>query len=184
MASNEALDLFCDEAAATRACAHGDCASAGEYPAPKSPEKLRDYQWFCLDHVREFNKRWNYCKDMTPEEIEKVVRFDTIWNRETRPMRDWAARKSRLFEAAWRARTGAEETRKPEKPKMLGELGEALALFELTLPFELPDLRRKYRALVKKYHPDANGGDKKAEDKLKDITQGYAFLVKHLTAEA
>src|SRR6185369_12917072 len=175
-ASSEALDLFSDEAVATRPCAHASCKAAGEYPAPKSTEKLRDYQWFCLDHVREFNARWNYCKDRTPEEIEKIVRFDTIWNRETRPMRDWGNKHSRLLKAAKRFYEGFEQPKKEAKPKLGGEIGEALELFELALPFELTALRRKYRELVKKFHPDANGGDKESEAKLKDITHGYAVL--------
>ncbi|MEB3701565.1 DnaJ domain-containing protein [Candidatus Bealeia paramacronuclearis] len=54
----------------TRLCDHGGCEQEGEYRAPKSPHNLREYYWFCLEHIRDYNKSWDYYKDMPPEEID------------------------------------------------------------------------------------------------------------------
>jgi len=48
--------------------------------------------------------------------------------------------------------------------------------FELEPPFTLVRLKARYKVLVKLHHPDAHGGDKAAEEKLKIINQAYATL--------
>ena len=58
---------------------------AAEYPAPKSRDRLDEYHWFCLEHVREYNKSWNFCDGMN-EEIESEIREDTVWRRPTWPL--------------------------------------------------------------------------------------------------
>ena len=64
-------------------CNYPDCELEGGYRAPKSYDNLNDYQWFCLDHIKEFNKKWDYHKQMGADEIETDIRFDTIWRRPT-----------------------------------------------------------------------------------------------------
>ena len=66
-----------------RRCDHPDCAGAGEYRAPKGRERLQEYFWFCLDHVRQYNLSWNYFEGMNEREIEYIRRRDTIWERPT-----------------------------------------------------------------------------------------------------
>jgi molecular chaperone DnaJ len=38
------------------------------------------------------------------------------------------------------------------------------------------ELKKAYRALAKKYHPDANSGNKSAEEKFKEISEAYDVL--------
>ena len=64
-------------------CNYPDCNLKGEYRAPKGYNSLNDYQWFCLEHIKKFNKKWNYHKQMGADEIETDIRFDTIWRRPT-----------------------------------------------------------------------------------------------------
>ena len=71
---------------ATRSCDHPKCSRAGEFRAPKSRQSLNDYFWFCLDHVRDYNRAWDYCAGMTPEEIERMVRADVTWQRASWPL--------------------------------------------------------------------------------------------------
>src|SRR3546814_20080544 len=69
-----------------RRCDHPGCPGTGEFRAPKSRDRLTDYFWFCLDHVREYNKSWNYYSGLSDNEVERMIRYDTVWQRPTWPM--------------------------------------------------------------------------------------------------
>ena len=71
-----------------RRCQHPGCDAAGVYRAPRSPQHLDEYRWFCLDHVREFNKSWNYFEDWSEEDIEAQIRNDGVWDRPTWSWKD------------------------------------------------------------------------------------------------
>jgi hypothetical protein len=164
-----------------RHCDSPGCAGEGLYRAPKSSRQLRDYHWFCLDHVREYNKSWNFCAGLTDSEIEAMVRRDTIWERPTRPMAAWAAHEARLRAAAAAFAAGAahmhgegwatRKRREAETPE-----AAALRLFGLTPPVNYAAIRARYIELVKRHHPDTNGGDKAAEERLKTINQALQTL--------
>ncbi len=165
-----------------RACDSPGCAGEGLYRAPKSSRQLRDYHWFCLDHVRQYNKSWNFCSGMSEAEIEAMVRRDTTWERDTRPMTHWFEHEERLhaaaaaFAAGEAQKSSAEwakrkKEREPETPE-----AAALRLFGLTTPVDYAAIRARYIELVKLNHPDANGGDKAAEERLKTINQALHTL--------
>ena len=64
-----------------RRCDHHLCEEEGKFPAPQSRHKIREYYWFCLDHVRDYNRKWDYYAGMKPEEIELELISDVTWNR-------------------------------------------------------------------------------------------------------
>ena len=66
-----------------RKCYKKGCLKPGTYKAPKSKNEIKNYVWFCEDHIKSYNKEWNYCKDMTQNEIEKHIQLDTIGWRPT-----------------------------------------------------------------------------------------------------
>ena len=66
-----------------RKCYKKGCVNPGIYKAPKSINELKNYIWFCEDHIKSYNKEWNYCKYMTQEEIEKHIQLDNIGWRQT-----------------------------------------------------------------------------------------------------
>ena len=66
-------------------CEFPGCQEAGLYRAPKSPDQLDDFFWFCKDHVREYNLKWNFFNGTTDEEFQKIVDQDRVWGRETKP---------------------------------------------------------------------------------------------------
>jgi len=173
---------YAENATDMRACEHSGCLAVGEFRAPKSPQQLREYRWFCLEHVRAYNARWNYCAGLSPEQIEEVIRFDTIWNRETKPLGGWRAHQQRIYEAAAHFRDHGADEKPVQRPGLSGEMSAALALFNLSVPYTMVGLRYHYKKLVKRYHPDANGGDKEAEAHLKDVTAAYAVLKRFLEA--
>ena len=63
------------------------CQEKGEYRAPKSRLRLNDYYYFCIDHIKEYNKSWDFYKGMTVDQIEKSMRSDTIWDRPSWPLK-------------------------------------------------------------------------------------------------
>src|ERR1700710_2796242 len=75
-----------DPAAPGRLCDFPTCACAGEYRAPKSRTSLNEYWWYCLEHVRAYNAKWDFYKGMTAGQIEAETRMDTGWQRPTWPL--------------------------------------------------------------------------------------------------
>lgn len=160
-----------------RRCDHPGCREGGEFRAPKSRAQLREYYWFCLDHVREYNKRWNYYEGLSDLEIERMIRFDTVWNRQTWPLGGWRAHEERLRAALEQEfGVGAGASQAPRRPQPATEEDRALAELDLTAPVEFATIKARYKALVKQHHPDANGGSKDSEEKLKSINRAFGVL--------
>lgn len=176
-------------------CQHPACKEPGVYRAPKSRAKLNEYYWFCLDHVREYNKAWDYYAGMSQTDIEKQVRFDVVGQRPTWPLGKWGAHgpggrtaspRSAFIpdDVAEALNGGAEKAREQREREYrrrnarLSKEEEALVVLELTAPVTMEEIRTRYRSLVKKLHPDINGGDKSAEDRLKIVNQAYSVLKK------
>jgi hypothetical protein len=183
-----------------RRCDMPSCACAGEYRAPKARNRLNEYFWFCLDHVRAYNAQWDYYAGMSTVEIEAHLRADTLWHRPTWPLggrqakgpqdqgrqyhfRDPFGLFDDVFEEGPAARASAEAgaqsnpRHRPPPPQ-----AKALALFDLSPPVSLTEVKARYKALVKQHHPDANGGDKAAEERLKLIIEAYVILRTWLVA--
>lgn len=167
-------------------CDHPDCADAGIHRAPRSRETLASYYWFCLDHVREYNKAWNFYANMTDAEVEAERRKDTFWHRPT-----WPLGRNVGSEEALRDPFGLfEENNSPDGGTDRAQAAfrenapelAALATMDLKPPVTIDILKARYKVLVKQHHPDANGGDKQAEERLKEINQAYATLIRSFDA--
>jgi hypothetical protein len=176
-----------DADTALRACDHPGCLEQGSHRAPKSRDRLRDYYWFCLEHVRAYNKAWDYFQGMDPAGIETVIRQDTVWERPTWPLGNWGlgqagnGHRIPLDEAIARAlglagERSRRESRDPQWQLLSGPERAALAELDLATPVTLHEVKLRYKYLVKKLHPDANGNDPKAEDRLKRINAAYGRL--------
>jgi hypothetical protein len=162
------------------------CGAAGEYRAPKSRQSLRDYWWFCLEHVRAYNSAWDFYKGMTPGEIEAQLRGDSVGHRPTWPLGRLGT--SRLDEAALRDPLGVlaalrAKDGKPATPQAPTELREPLNVLGLEWPLTMDVLKTRYKTLAKRHHPDANNGDRDAEERLKVINLAYATLRSRLAAD-
>jgi xanthine/CO dehydrogenase XdhC/CoxF family maturation factor len=170
-----------------RLCDHPGCECGGEYRAPRSRLELDSYYWFCLDHVRAYNSAWNYYAGMNETEIEDEIRRDTTWQRPTWKlgMRHGPAYEARVRDPfrVYEDNTGKggrqQRTRSPgadASARVASAREQALAVFDLDPPFTQSSLKARYKVLVKMHHPDAHGGDKAAEEKLKIINQAYTTL--------
>lgn len=181
-AKTQRLDGLRQADAPLRACEHPDCAAPGLYPAPRTRERLRDYLWFCLDHVREYNKSWNYYAGMTADEIEIDRRRDITWRRPTWRMlaQGWRPIKTRAVNESFEEALGDGPSdsggQNETFPTVSVEEAQAFAILDLHPPLTLATLKGRYRDLVKRHHPDANGGDKDAEERFKKIGDAYAKL--------
>ncbi|MGE5547128.1 MAG: J domain-containing protein [Solirubrobacterales bacterium] len=167
---------------AVRPCDHPGCTQGGEFRAPRSRDHLNEYYWFCLDHVRAYNASWDYYKGMSSDEIEAEIRNSTTWQRPTWPLGSKTS--SRKFSFAMNDPFGffeddAEEAARARPPS---PEEQAMKVLELEGPLTLATLKARYKKLVKRHHPDANGGDKAAEEKFKEINHAYTVLLNSLNA--
>lgn len=155
---------------------------------------LREYRWFCLEHVRDYNRRWNYFEGMSEEEVEADLRRDTVWQRPTWPIGEGDATESRgpkpgsgpfgfdpqSFDDAFGFFSESDEKPKGDQVTANAETRVALSTFGLDLPIDKNTLKTRYKELVKRYHPDTNGGTKTAEEKFKEIHMAYETLRRFL----
>ncbi len=159
-----------------RPCQHSGCTEEGLHRAPMSRDRLTDYYWFCLEHVRDYNLAWDYFVGMSEAEIEAQRRVDTVWERPS-----WRLG-SDLGEAEKKAREELDKQfggsrrsgRNSAKPRTEDE--KALAVLNLRRPISFPEIKARYKELVKRLHPDANGGDKSAEEQMKLVNHAYSTL--------
>jgi hypothetical protein len=170
-----------------RPCEHPGCEAGGDFRAPKSRLELERYYWFCLEHVRAYNVAWNYYAGMSQSEIEAEIRRDTVWQRPSWKLGERhgpGPRMSDPFGFYPDNEYGSDRRANAHRGRHAGDAQaravsareQALAVFDLEPPFTAVRLKARYKVLVKEHHPDAHGGDKEAEEKLKIINQAYATL--------
>ncbi|NKB49720.1 MAG: DnaJ domain-containing protein [Alphaproteobacteria bacterium] len=166
-----------DNDPAPRRCDSPDCELPGEHRAPKSRNHLRDYYWFCLEHVRAYNSAWNYYAGMSEEEVEGERRADTYWHRPTRPFSGEQTFGETLNDG-FGLFDDEEETQQKRHERFSATAPElaALAILNLSPPVTRQEIKSRYKELVKRHHPDANGGSKDAEERLKAINRAYETL--------
>jgi hypothetical protein len=188
MARRASFQPQTDPKAPPRDCASPGCDRPGEFRAPKD-RSLRDYHWFCLEHVRAYNSRWDFYKGMGEADIETSIRADTGWQRPTWPLgRLGGARidPSLTADPLGILRDAAlhERRRQPPQDEAPPELRAALGVLNLAWPLDTEALKTRYKELAKRYHPDVNGGNRGTEEKLKDINRAYSLLRQRLGREA
>jgi hypothetical protein len=170
---------------ATGRCAVPGCKGRGEYRAPVQPANFDGpgaYRLLCLDHVREHNNKYNYFAGMSAEEISDAQSPLAGWERPSRrfahngadPMPAWADFPDPLEAIAAsfrRADRGPPQRFTKEERRALGVLG-------LGDDAELHSVRRNYSKLVRRYHPDRNGGDRSHEAMLGKVIDAWQLLKK------
>jgi hypothetical protein len=192
---SETRDRFtCSAARETTAtpCAWDGCAASGEYRAPKD-RRLADYVMFCLEHVRAYNARWDFHAGASVADLEAEIRSAATWERPTWKMGTLGAgvrsgrpgARARMSDPfGFAAGTDFEDRKKTREgdaqaratPGGATARNRALKILDLSAPITLQALKERYKALVKKHHPDANGGSAEAEDRMKVINEAYQTL--------
>jgi DnaJ domain len=155
------------------------CKHPGEFKAPsKAPG---EYKWFCSEHIKIYNHEWDFFSGMAQDKIEEFIYSDITWHKPTSKL----GSKDNFFNKVWRnileehdISTFSADFFKQFENKTIYSSKEIEALKKLDLKTNVKwsEIREQFKKLVKKYHPDTNSGDKKFENKLKEITIAYTFL--------
>lgn len=164
----------------TRVCEHPGCEESGKYRAPKSPDHLDEFLWFCKDHVREYNLKWNFFNGATEDEIEEQVQSDRVGGRPTKPFRKSAEQRAweRLGVDDPHQVLGENATRNPGRSitgtrKLPPTERRAIEILEAKDHWTKAEIRKQYKALIKILHPDLNGGDRSDEEKLQEVVWAW-----------
>jgi len=185
-------------AGSARLCQWPACGNAGEFRAPGARgsgfDGPGDYRWFCLEHVRAFNAGYDYFAGMSPEEIWAAQSPIHGWESEARAFRptagiDGAPRWADYVDPLEAIHARAADTRRAAGQDMRAgfradgkflsvEERRAMGLLELPLDATRKDLRSRYSALVRRYHPDRNGGDRSYEAALQAVVEAYQLLAR------
>lgn len=171
---------------------HPGCGEAGEFRAPGERRAGFDgpgeWRWLCLDHVREFNARFDWFAGMSADEIYAAQAPAAGWRTESPSFRPtgglegprWADFDDPLDAIAARAAGIAGRTRRGFEVAASGrfnrEEAAALETMGVTGDVNRGHLRRRYSELVRRYHPDRNGGDRRHEAKLRRVVEAYQLL--------
>lgn len=161
-----------------RSCYNPDCKELGIYPAPKSKENLREYLYFCINCIREFNKSWNYFEGLNEQELEIEIRKSTTWNRPS-----WKFGTKNLnydFEKAFRQFN--DQKKLDENKNVSKKIKDAFNLLDLDLNSSPDEIKRRYKNLAKKWHPDVQQNeDSGNKNKFIDITNAYKTILNSFT---
>ena len=173
-----------------RGCDHPGCEATGEFRAP-NPAGRRpgfdgpgEWQWLCLDHVRAFNSGYNYFEGMSQDEIQAAHNPYAGWDRETRafssngsPPPRWADFADPLDAIGARFQEATRDAQ-PRRDGRELSAGDRKNLKVLGLPVDADRraLRTRYAELVRKFHPDRNGGDRSHEKALQAVIEAYQAL--------
>ena len=175
------------------ACEWPGCTGGATHRAPKGREQAIQYWRFCLDHVREYNSTYNFFAGKNEDAVAKYQKDALTGHRPTWKMGSLggkrAARTAKgfrgsgyasddpfsLFGNGARASTGRTKTG-AEGRKIMNAQRRALETLGLEEDASRTDIKSKFKTLVKRHHPDANGGDRGSESRLREIIQAYNYL--------
>ncbi len=178
------------------ACQWQGCEQPGPYPAPKGRGRENEYLHFCLDHVRAYNKGYNYFDGMSDDDVAAYQKADLTGQRPTwfmganrfARMPNMKARRGMFradlhtddpFGLFGEREPAAETSETPrQRPPLRTLERRALRGLDLAEDFTKENIKARFKELVKLHHPDANGGDRASEDRLRDVIQAYSYLRK------
>jgi hypothetical protein len=171
-------------------CEWTGCGQKATHRAPKGRLREREYWRFCLEHVRQYNNSYNYFAGMSDDAISRYQKEAVTGHRPTWKMgvgRNGGGAHVhggydgtqdpfgmfREFGGSWREKFRRAE---PERRSVRNAERKALSVLGLELDVTAADIKARFKLLVKRHHPDANGGDRASEDKLREIIQAYNYL--------
>ncbi len=163
-------------------CDMPGCEESAEHKAPKD-RSLSEYYHFCLDHIREYNKAWNFFEGMSSADVEEHLYNSMYGDRPTWKYGVNGNAEDMLYQKAWtmygngQPPPGKEQRQKDEiGSSQYSKEYEAMAIMGLEPPLTFGAIKAKYRELALKHHPDRNHGCPKSEELLKQINMAYTVL--------
>ncbi len=169
-------------------CEWPGCAKPSRHKAPKGRDAEGQFHNYCTQHVQEYNKTYNYFEGMKDNDVAGFQKDAQTGHRPTWKLGQNAAsvnnayaningmrRKARNVNDPFSAFTQAQEAAKPSRSLRRGEL-KALNTLGLDENATADMAKSQYKTLVKRLHPDANGGSRENEDTLKAVIHAYDTL--------
>jgi len=171
----------------SRLCDVKGCELIGKYRAPKSPKNVDEFNWFCLKHVKEYNRKWNFFEGHSQQDLENQFKADSVWERKTSPLNsDVNKDKIQAEGKAW-ARLGLEDPydlfsnkknpnlnqRKLFSRRLPASERKALDILGASDTATKSELRKIYKEMVKDLHPDRNSGSRADEDRLSEVVWAW-----------
>ena len=160
-------------------CEWSKCKKIGVYKAPVEKDNSKKFKLLCLEHIKAFNKSWNYFSDMNDREIEDFIKSDLTWHKPTKSF----GSSENFFRILWVNALDDKSSifknsvfKNFKRSKLSDKDKDALKILGLKNDTNWSDIQKRFKMLVKKYHPDKNQGSKKYEDILKKITLAYSQL--------
>ncbi len=170
-------------APSVRRCAAHACAGDGAFRVPKSRHQLDEHIWYCLEHARAHNESWNYFSGMSDAEVQAFQTEAVVGHRPTWPLGKRAAHlrngqaHQHIHDIHQTFGDDVAEASAPRRERFLTRpQAVALEVLNLDATATLHEIKARYKELVKRFHPDANGGDRGAEERLKKVIQAYGVL--------
>lgn len=175
-------------------CQWDGCTEKGVHRAPVGRHAEGEFFFFCFEHVKEYNKGYNYFSGLSDNEVARYQKEAVTGHRPTWTMGvNGAARTSPLHSTARSGSAGAQARIKdpfgfvqqrraganragPATRKLKTLEAKAFDTLGLTAAATGEDIKRRYKELVKKHHPDTNGGDRASEERFRAVVQAYQLL--------
>ena len=159
-------------------CEFLNCKEEGIYPAPKSKRDISNYKYFCIKHIRDFNKSWNFFEGLNEQELEVEIRKSVTWDRPS-----WKFGTKNInydFEKAFNKFENKKNIK--NKKNISKKLETAFKILGLTPDTNIKEVKTKYKFLAKKWHPDVqNENQSNNKDKFINITNAYKIILESLT---
>ena len=161
-------------------CDYNNCKKIAKYKAPVEKDNSKKFKWLCLDHIKEFNRSWDYFKDMSTQEVCEFLKSDITLHKPTQSF----SSPDNFFNILWKNTHNEGATilsngygeKIKTKTNFSHKDRKAFKIIELEVGAKWDKIQNQFKNLVKKYHPDMNAGNKKFEEKLKIVTLAYAQL--------
>ena len=160
-------------------CEWKNCNETGKFKAPVEKDNSKNFKWLCEEHIKLFNKSWDYFNGMSQDEIINFLKSDITWHRPTQKF----GSPDNFFNILWNNALSDKfkffsngAPNKISKNKLCAKDREAFKILGLEFNADLSTVQKKFKTLVKKFHPDKHSGSKKYEDRLKKITLAYSHL--------
>ena len=161
-------------------CEWKNCKEFGKYKAPAEKDNSKNFKLLCKEHIKMFNKNWDYFDGMSEEEIKIFLKSDLTWHKPTQKF----GSSDNFFNILWNNALsdkfkvlGNESFASINNSRKLCEKDkDAFKIMSLELNADWTTIQKKFKTLVKKFHPDKNSGNKQYENKLKKITLAYSHL--------
>jgi hypothetical protein len=161
-------------------CEWENCNESGKFKAPTEKDNSKVFRWLCENHIKLFNSKWDYFDGMSQGEIESFLRSDATWHRPTQKF----GSADNFFNILWnnalsdkfKIFNDEKINYNPGLRRLSEKDKDAFIIMGLESNADWTIIQKKFKTLVKKFHPDKNQGNKEYENKLKKITLAYSHL--------